>query len=156
MLKNLFVLISLLWVGGCALEPIEEGEANPEGNVPAPLMGIPTQTVTPIAAPQPLSPDDAKVQSGRSSRYKQQEHGNATASGEVYDMFGLTAAHPTLPIGTYVRVTNTVKQRSVVVKINDRNNDGKLIRLSHRAAKLLNLPVSGGFVKVQPLQPKTK
>jgi rare lipoprotein A (peptidoglycan hydrolase) len=153
MLKNLFVLISLLLLSACALEPSED-DAKPEGNVPAPLMGVTTQTTTSTTAP--ATPIDTKIQSGRSSRYKQQDHGNATASGEVYDMFGLTAAHPTLPIGTYVRVTNSIKQRSVVVRINDRNNDGKLIRLSHRAVKLLDLPASGGFVKMQPLQPKAK
>jgi len=154
MLKNLFVFISLLLLSGCAVEPVEEGEVKPEGNVPAPLMGVATQMTASTTAT--AAPIDTKIQSGRSSRYKQQDHGNATASGEVYDMFGLTAAHPTLPIGTYVRVTNSIKQRSVVVKINDRSNDGKLIRLSHRAVKLLNLPASGGFVKIQPLQPKAK
>ncbi len=153
MLKNLFVLTSLVLLSACALEPTEEDEAKPD-NVPAPLMSVTSQTTT--SATAPVTPVDTKVQSGRSSRYKQQDHGTATASGEVYDMFGLTAAHPTLPIGTYVRVTNAIKQRSVVVKINDRNNDGKLIRLSHRAVKLLDLPASGGFVKMQPLQPKAK
>jgi rare lipoprotein A (peptidoglycan hydrolase) len=153
MLKNLFVLTSVLLLSACALEPIEEDEAKPD-NVPAPLMGITSQTTTPATAP--VVPVDLKVQSGRVSRYKQQDHGNATASGEIYDMFGLTAAHPNLPIGSYVRVTNTIKQRSVVVRINDRNNDGKLMRLSHRAVKLLDLPASGGFVKMQPLQPKAK
>ncbi len=152
MLKNLFVLLILSLLSACALEPVEE-DTKPE-QVPAPLMGVPSQNVTPTVA-TPLSTADLKVQSGRASRYKQQDHGVATASSEIYDMFALTAAHPTLPIGTYVRVTN-VKQRSVVVRINDRNNDGKLIRLSHRAAKLLELPASGGFVKIQPLQPKTK
>lgn len=154
MLKKIFILISLLLLSACALEPVEDDEAKPENNVPAPLMGVTTQTTASTTAP--AAPIDTKIQSGRSSRYKQQEHGNATASGEVYDMFGLTAAHPTLPFGTYVRVTNSIKQRSVVVRINDRNSDGKLIRLSHRAVKLLDLPASGGFVKMQPLQPKVK
>lgn len=150
MLKNLFVLLMLLLLSACALEPVEE-DTKPE-QVPAPLMGVSSPNVTVVT---PLSSAELKIQSGRASRYKQQDHGVATASSEIYDMFALTAAHPTLPIGTYVRVTN-VKQRSVVVRINDRNNDGKLIRLSHRAAKLLELPASGGFVKIQPLQPKTK
>jgi|WetSurMetagenome_2_1015567.scaffolds.fasta_scaffold08637_5 rare lipoprotein A (peptidoglycan hydrolase) len=154
MLKNLFVLISLLLLSACALEPTEE-DSQTTDNVPAPLMGISTSNTSP-ALMTSLSAADLKVQSGRASRYKQQDHGMATTSHEIYDMFGLTAAHPTLPIGTYVRVTNNIKQRSVVVRINDRNNDGKMIRLSHRAAKLLNLPVSGGFVKMQPLQPKGK
>lgn len=154
MLKNFFMPISFLLLNGCAIEPTED-EAKPEENVPAPLMGVAVQNTLSIAA-NPVTPTDLKVQSGRVSRYKQQDHGNATTSGEIYDVFGLTAAHPTLPIGTYVRVTNSIKQRSVVVRINDRNNDGKLMRLSHRAAKLLDVPASGGFVKMQPLQPKAK
>lgn len=152
MLKKISILISLLLLSACAIEPSDD--ENKTSDVPAPLMGISTQTA-PHTTAVSLPATDLKIQSGRASRYKQQDHGMATASGEIYDMFGLTAAHPTLPIGTYVRVTNS-KQRSVVVRINDRNNDGKLLRLSHRAAKLLDITANGGFVKIQPLQIKAK
>lgn len=152
MLKKISILISLLLLSACAIEPSDD--ENKTSDVPAPLMGVSMQTASPTAI-TPLPATDLKIQSGRASRYKQQDHGIATASGEIYDMFGLTAAHPTLPIGTYVRVTNS-KQRSIVVRINDRNNDGKLLRLSHRAAKLLDVTANGGFVKIQPLQIKVK
>src|SRR3989454_1691234 len=59
-------------------------------------------------------------QVGTASWYGDYFQGKPTASGEPYDMFDLTAAHPTLPLGTYVRVTNLRNGRSVVVKVNDR------------------------------------
>lgn len=166
MFKELFVLMGILsLLSACAIDPLEEETT--DDNVPAPLMGI--SAARPVSTPASDSPsdkpklsapalsaDDIRVQSGRSSRYKSQDHGTATASGEIYDMFDLTAAHPTLPFGSFVRITNTVNQRSVVVRINDRNTDNKLVRLSHRAAKLLSLPAVGGFVKMQALQPKAK
>jgi len=163
MFKERFILMGILsLLSACAIDPLDEETAN--DNVPAPLMGISAapqpvstpSTDSPPTKPSALSPDDARIQSGRSSRYKSQDHGIATASGEIYDMFDLTAAHPTLPFGSFVRITNTVNQRSVVVRINDRNTDNKLVRLSHRAAKLLSLPSVGGFVKMQALQPKAK
>ena len=57
---------------------------------------------------------------GRASWYGRQFHGRKTASGERYDMFKMTAAHPTLPIPSYVRVTNRRNGKTVVVRINDR------------------------------------
>jgi len=166
MFKERFILMGILsLLSACAIDPLDEETT--DDNAPAPLMGI-SAAPQPVSTPstdspptkQPsvpaLSPDDTRIQSGRSSRYKSQDHGIATASGEIYDMFDLTAAHPTLPFGSFVRITNTVNQRSVVVRINDRNTDNKLVRLSHRAAKLLSLPSVGGFVKMQALQPKAK
>ncbi|GLV46829.1 hypothetical protein TJA_00080 [Thermus sp. LT1-2-5] len=66
-------------------------------------------------------------------------HGKRTASGEIYNMHALTAAHPTLPFGTRVRVTNLKNGRSVVVRINDRGPFGGryLIDLSYAAAKAI-------------------
>ena len=76
---------------------------------------------------------------GLASWYGSDFHGRLTANGEVYDMFALSAAHPTLPLPSYVRVTNLENRRSVVVRVNDRGpyHDNRLIDLSVRAAKLL-------------------
>ena len=73
---------------------------------------------------------------GTGSWYGRKFHGQKTSSGEIYDMFGMTAAHPTLPIPSYVRVTNPANGRSVVVRINDRGpfHAGRLIDLSYTAA----------------------
>lgn len=68
--------------------------------------------------------------------YGRKFHGQATATGERYDMFGMTAAHPTLPIPSYARVTNLESGKSVVVRVNDRGPflGGRLIDLSYTAA----------------------
>jgi len=57
---------------------------------------------------------------GTASWYGEDFHGRLTANGEVYDMQGISAAHPTLPMPSYVRVTNLANQRSLVVRVNDR------------------------------------
>lgn len=77
---------------------------------------------------------------GLASWYGHPYHGRPTASGTVYDMGKLTAAHRTLPFGTAVRVTNLDNHRSVVVIINDRGPfiDGRILDLSHGAAEALD------------------
>ena len=84
-------------------------------------------------APPGASPDGAV---GLASWYGPRHHGRPTASGGVFDMHALTAAHPTLPLGTRVRVTNLTNNRSVVVRITDRGPyvPGRLIDLSRAAA----------------------
>jgi rare lipoprotein A len=78
-------------------------------------------------------------QIGTASWYGEDFDGKATASGEPYDMLDFTAAHLTLPLGSYVRVTNLHNGRSVVVKINDRGPivPGRIIDLSYNAARAL-------------------
>jgi rare lipoprotein A len=78
---------------------------------------------------------------GLASWYGDFFHGRPTANGEIYDMNALTAAHPTLPLPTYAAVTNLENNRTIVVRINDRGpyHDGRIIDLSHKAAKMLGL-----------------
>src|SRR5262249_35789036 len=80
-------------------------------------------------------------QTGRASWYGRGFHGRKTANGERFDMHALTAAHRTLPLGSYVRVTNPSTNESVVVRINDRGPyaRGRVIDLSYAAAKILHL-----------------
>ena len=68
-----------------------------------------------------------------------------TASGEPFNMYDLTAAHPTLPLGSRVRVTNLRNGRTVVVRINDRGPvvEGRIIDLSYSAARVLDLKARG-------------
>jgi rare lipoprotein A len=84
-------------------------------------------------------------QSGVASWYGDDFHGRKTANGEIYNMYALSAAHPTLPMPSYARVTNTSNGRSVVVRINDRGPyySDRVIDLSKRAALLLNIQGSG-------------
>ena len=82
---------------------------------------------------------------GAASWYGDAFHGRLTANGEVYDMTHLTAAHPTLPLPSYARVTNLKNKTSVIVRINDRGpfERGRLIDLSKRAAEMLDYKHSG-------------
>ncbi len=84
-------------------------------------------------------------QVGTASWYGEYFEGKPTASGEPYNMYDLTAAHPTLPLGTYVKVTNLRNRRAVVVRINDRGPivDGRIIDVSYSAAKVLRFHTAG-------------
>ena len=76
---------------------------------------------------------------GLASWYGRKFHGNRTASGEIYDMYGMTAAHRTLPLPSYARVTNVANGRSVIVRVNDRGpfKPGRVIDLTWTAAAQL-------------------
>jgi rare lipoprotein A len=96
------------------------------------------------------------VKKGIASWYGKKFHGRRTSSGETYDMYRMTAAHKSLPLPTYARVTNLKNGRSVVVKINDRGpfHDNRLIDLSYAAAEKLDIVSKGtGFVEVRALDP---
>ncbi len=93
---------------------------------------------------------------GIASWYGEDFHGRRTANGEIYDMQALTAAHPTLPLPCYARVTNTRNGRSLVVRVNDRGPfvNGRIIDLSWGVASLLQLDGAGtGPVRVQYVGP---
>ena len=95
-------------------------------------------------------------QTGVGSWYGRRFHGAPTSSGELYDMYAMTAAHPTLPIPSYVRVTNLANRRSVVVRINDRGpfHSDRIIDLSYAAAwKLGYVEAGSARVEVEALLP---
>lgn len=91
-----------------------------------------------------------QVMTGVASYYGPNFHGQLTANGEVFDMYGVTAAHKTLPFNTVVRVTNTENGKSLLVRINDRGPyvDGRMLDLSYGAAKKLGL-IGSGTARVQ-------
>ncbi|MDO3385283.1 septal ring lytic transglycosylase RlpA family protein [Gilvimarinus sp. SDUM040013] len=93
---------------------------------------------------------------GTASWYGKKFHGHKTSNGEVYDMYGMTAAHKTLPIPSYVRVTYLKNGRSVVVRVNDRGpfHQGRIIDLSYAAAQKLGIASAGtGPVEVEIVVP---
>ena len=93
---------------------------------------------------------------GMGSWYGRKFHGKKTSSGEIYDMFGMTAAHATLPIPSYVRVTNPANGKSVVLRVNDRGpfHSGRLIDLSYAAAWKLGFADSGStLLEVESVLP---
>lgn len=104
----------------------------------------------PLASLQPYR------QRGVASWYGKRFHGQKTASGETYDMYAMTAAHPILPIPSYARVTSVKNGRQVIVRINDRGpfRGGRVIDLSYAAAYRLGLIDSGsGEVEIQSVLP---
>ena len=157
-------------IGGCAvLEPstepttaedeIEDGPPAPS-EIPYDLGGLPD----PVPRAEPPSrygnPPSYEVKGttyypvkssagyraeGIASWYGTKFHGRRTSSGETYDMFKLTAAHRTLPIPTYVRVTNLENGRETVVRVNDRGpfHDDRVLDLSYAAAVKLGFSVQG-------------
>lgn len=98
------------------------------------------------------------VEEGIASWYGTKFHGRRTSNGEVFDMYAMTAAHKTLPIPCYARVTNLENGRSAVVRINDRGpfHDDRLIDLSFAAATKLGYMDKGtARVRVEVLDPST-
>ncbi|WP_269933460.1 septal ring lytic transglycosylase RlpA family protein [Aminobacter sp. HY435] len=96
--------------------------------------------------------DKSYASLGAASWYGDAFHGRLTANGEIYDMTHLTAAHPTMPLPSYARVTNTKNGSSVIVRVNDRGpySHGRVIDLSKRAAEMLDYAHSGtAAVKVE-------
>ncbi len=124
-MKRLLALAALLFVVGCARTKVE-------WEVPLPSVPV------------------GWKQKGLASWYGYRFHGRRTASGEVYNMYAMTAAHRTLPLGTYVRVKNLKNGRSVIVKINDRGPfvRGRIIDLSYEAARRLGM-IKDGVVPVE-------
>jgi rare lipoprotein A len=95
-------------------------------------------------------------QRGTASWYGKRYHGQKTSSGEAYNMYAMSAAHPTLPIPSYARVTNVANGRSVVVRINDRGPflHGRIIDLSYAAAhKLGYIQAGAAQVEVESVIP---
>jgi len=103
-----------------------------------------------------MTDERAYIERGIASWYGFKFNGERTSNGELYDMFAMTGAHKTLPIPSYVRVTNLDNRRSVLVRINDRGpfHQGRIIDLSYAAAQRLGITQVGtGNVEVEIVVP---
>ena len=101
-----------------------------------------------------LASSEGYHEKGIASWYGAKFHGRRTSSGELYDMYAMTAAHKTLPLPTYVEVTNLSNGRKVIVKVNDRGpfHSNRLIDLSYSAAKQLGIMSKGtGMVEIRAI-----
>lgn len=130
-------------------------DAMPRAEAPLPRANRPYSALgnryTPMTEYAPYK------QRGIASWYGKRYHGQKTSSGEVYDMYGMTAAHTTLPLPSYARVTNPENGRSVIVRINDRGpfHSDRLIDLSYAAAYKLRIVGKGsGLVEVEAINPR--
>jgi rare lipoprotein A len=128
---------------GVAASPrvIEDGQPVPKGGgyyrIGDPYV-VAGRTYVPEESPN-------YVAEGMASWYGSDFHGRRTANGEIFDKESISAAHPTLPIPSYVRVTNLANRRSIIVRVNDRGpfSGDRVIDLSHRTAELLNFHKNG-------------
>jgi len=103
-----------------------------------------------------MDDERAYKERGMASWYGYKFNGERTSNGELYDMFSMTGAHKTLPIPSYVRVTNLDNRKTVIVRINDRGpfHDGRIIDLSYAAAQRLGITRMGtGNVEVEVVVP---
>ena len=126
----LTTLAATLWLGACATRTTSSGDGARGGDLGSGPGGA--------AAGR-------EIERGPASWYGDRHHGRRTASGEVFDMNALTAAHKTLPFGTRVRVFNPATGQQVVVRINDRGpfTGGRIIDLSRAAAERIGLIRAG-------------
>jgi peptidoglycan lytic transglycosylase len=127
---GLLCVLAATSFGGCATAP------------PPTIAAVPAR---PEAAAPPHTP--RVIETGTASWYGKAHHGRKTASGEIFDMNELTAAHPTLPLGSRVLVTNVFNNRTVEVRINDRGPviKNRIIDLSYAAARALGAVGDGVF-----------
>jgi len=166
--KSIFqsvIILTLALLAGCSSEPLIDG-------IPAHIARIPDAVpkVEPLAksgnAPSYVvrgqqyhvkSNSHGYIERGLASWYGEPFHGRKTSSGEIYDMNGMSAAHKTLPLPTYARVTNLANKRSIVIRINDRGpfHESRLIDLSYTAAVKLGVDKKGtALVEVRAIDPR--
>ena len=134
--EGLAVLLSIASLGAGAASGPNSSEA---AKLVKPTV---VKTVSRQSAEQPKN---SPYEVGTASWYGEYFQGRETASGEPFDMQALTAAHPTLPLGTFVRVTNLRNGRAVVVRINDRGPvvEGRIIDVSYNTARVLGFHERG-------------
>jgi rare lipoprotein A len=156
---GLIALAGAVALGGCAQSPVSQGQKrHAKEYFPESLYGRASARVVADGEPVPKGggqylvghaytvaghtyvPSEKRYAAvGLASWYGDAFHGRRTANGEVYDKFGVTAAHPTMPLPSYARVTNLRNHRSIIVRVNDRGpyHGGRVMDLSATAAEAL-------------------
>lgn len=166
-----FLVVAVCLLAGCESLKVEERDRGPDdpmdvSHIPEPVPRVEPRTIAGNKTPYQVlgktyhvmpNPDGYR-EKGVASWYGEKFHGRRTSNGEVYDMYGMTAAHTRLPIPSYVRVTNLSNFRSVIVRVNDRGpfHGGRIIDLTYAAAKKLDFVDQGvAEVSVEYIDPLT-
>jgi rare lipoprotein A len=172
-MSRLVAMVALAVLAACSSAPKKGGyykddgpAANPPGNLDRVADAKPRAEPLHRFANRPYEVFGKKYvplasvrsfhQRGVASWYGKRFHGQKTASGETYDMYAMTAAHPILPIPSYARVTHLKSGKQVIVRINDRGpfHSGRVIDLSYAAAHRLGLLGTGsGEVEIEAIVP---
>jgi rare lipoprotein A len=169
-MNKILLTVVLFSLAGCASSPQKGGYYKDDGPGDKPPANV--ADAVPRAEPLhkfanrpykalgkayvPLTSLQPFRQRGMASWYGKRYHGQKTSSGEIYDMYAMSAAHPTLPIPSYARVTNLANGRSVVVRINDRGpfHAARIIDVSYAAAHKLGFIQAGAAqVEVESILP---
>ena len=139
------VLLALVGFGTTGLSVAQAPNAAAPATTQTPPASAPAAAPPPAATPAPAAAKSADAMEGLGSVYSDKLNGRKTASGQIFHQNELTAAHPSLPFGTKVKVTNTKNNKSVEVRINDRGptQAGRVIDLSSAAAAKLGLGKNG-------------
>ncbi len=159
-LRTAGTALALLALAGCAREPLRPAPPPAPATPPA-GEGVPRDEPRAKYGNPPFYEVEGRryvvlqsaagyVEQGVASWYGPDFHGGRTSTGETYDMHAMTGAHPTLPLPTWVRVTNLENGKSVVVRLNDRGPfaRGRIIDLSRAAAETLDM-VQAGTARVE-------
>lgn len=168
-MKKRFIVLLLVLSSACSVDPVKE-DSEPD-YVPVDVLAvadaIPKYEKRTRAGNPPgqyevlgkrykvLAESKGYKETGIASWYGTKFHGRKTSNGEVYNMYAMTAAHKTLPIPSYVRVTHLKNKRSVVLRVNDRGpfHDNRIIDLSYTAAVKLGIQKTGtGLVEITALE----
>ena len=139
--------------GAASQKVVGDGETVPKGGGRY-LVGKPYTVAGRTYTPKEVSANAS--QSGKASWYGSAFHGRRTSNGEVYDMRSVTAAHPTWPLPSYVRVTNVTNGRSMIVRLNDRGpfHSDRIMDVSSRVADALDFKRMGtANIKVDYIKP---
>jgi len=154
---------------GCSSSPFQRGDGAPNVHVNVDAIPNPVPRHEPVSrygnpdtytvlgkSYKTLKSNKGFVERGIASWYGTKFHGRRTSSGESYNMYAMTAAHKTLPLPTYVEVTNLDNGRQIIVKVNDRGpfHEGRIIDLSYAAAIKLGTNKAGtGRVEIRAIDP---
>lgn len=170
LVKNCLLLASAM-LSGCSIGPsiFEEQDGGPDHHVdvsniqnavprdePRSRYGNPSSYEVLGKRYHVMSSADNFSERGIASWYGNKFHGRRTSSGEPYDMYAMTAAHKSLPLPTYVEVTNLENNRQIIVKVNDRGpfHQNRIIDLSYVAAAKLGITAKGtGLVEIRAINP---
>lgn len=158
-----FALVLLCLMAGCSLSTLEAPwrVVEPAKPSPSPTPSACQPTTATLPAADACTTGGAQVgtkERGLSTWYGQRHHGRPTASGEVYNRFAFTAAHPSLPFGTRIRVQNLCNGQEVVVRVTDRcpGVEGRILDLSEVAGNAIGIRTCGvGRVEIEVVDPST-